>query len=604
MAIENSLKRQGIDILQREQNSLDGAFEKQSKEVAPSEYSYEKIEQNTDGTWTKTKVVPKEKIYDESVVDQKEAELKSDAEVLQELCRRVDNKIIEINNNINIKKEQIVDLSTTATNGNCWPGIAYSSTQLSSVRAAGAGTISSVTSTTFNNDIERVKTYVPMAGPGFNPGASNPFDPDTIVTLSSSNSGYGYKNLADPVQFKNNSNVATGSTADGSGSNIGIARFDISTTVADHQGPRLIASVGVSTGYWYAGAGVAPDASDTNVTDSQCVGIANSITAIYTEIIELRKERDSLRGSLNGVKDKKKEKELGHWGYQNMKNEVNVRKTSNASAISAIEKLDTNEEIEVEEGLQMYLDASINSSYYGSGDIWYDLSDRGDSDADIEPDAATGPQFVQGLLETGNYFSFDGIDDHVDFDAGNIDGNTTTVTVEILARLKPNFGFLSNNNGDPSFPGSGVNMIFGFDVYDVIFGGTVAVGSTVSVQGLGFNTGNGEIYGIDGNQFESLGLNNNWKHYVFEMRSDVSYTNNKIYIDAVQQVGLSSVRPQGTVENAANRVFNGGLGRIAGWQQNNQYRARMDVAMFRIYNKALTQQEVLDNYNEVKDRFS
>lgn len=604
MAIENSLKRQGIDILQKEQNSLDGAFEKQSKEVAPSEYSYEKIEQNADGTWSKTKVVPKEKIYDESVVDQKEAELKSDAEVLQELCRRVDNKIIEINNNINIKKEQIVNLSTTASNGNCWPGIAYSSTQLSSVRAAGAGTISSVTSTTCNNDIERVKTYVPMAGPGFNPGASNPFDPDTIVTLSSSNSGYGYKNLPDPIQFKNNSNVATGSTADGSGSNIGIARFDISTTLVDHQGPRLIASVGVNTGYWYAGAGVAPDASDTNVTDAQCVGIANSITAIYTEIIELRKERDSLRGSLNGVKDKKKEKELGHWGYQNMKNEVNVRKTSNASAISAIEKLDTNEEIAVEEGLQMYLDASDNSSYYGSGDIWYDLSDRGDSDADIEPDAATGPQFVQGLLETGNYFSFDGINDHVDFDAGNIDGNTTTVTVEILARLKPNFGFLTVNNGDPAFPGSGVNMIFGFDRYDVVFGGTVAVGSTVSVQGLGFNTAQGDIYGIDGNQFESLGLNNNWKHYVFEMRSDVSYTNNKIYIDAVQQVGLSSVRPQGNPEDPTFRVFNGGLGRIAGWQNDNNYRARMDVAMFRIYNRALTQQEVLDNYNEVKDRFS
>jgi len=590
MAIENSLKRQGIDILQREQNSLDGAFEKQSKEVAPSEYSYEKIEQNTDGTWTKTKVVPKEKIYDESVVDQKEAELKSDAEVLQELCRRVDNKIIEINNNINIKKEQIVDLSTTATNGNCWPGIAYSSTQLSSVRAAGAGTISSVTSTTFNNDIERVKTYVPMAGPGFNPGASNPFDPDTIVTLSSSNSGYGYKNLADPVQFKNNSNVATGSTADGSGSNIGIARFDISTTVADHQGPRLIASVGVSTGYWYAGAGVAPDASDTNVTDSQCVGIANSITAIYTEIIELRKERDSLRGSLNGVKDKKKEKELGHWGYQNMKNEVNVRKTSNASAISAIEKLDTNEEIEVEEGLQMYLDASINSSYYGSGDIWYDLSDRGDSDADIEPDAATGPQFVQGLLETGNYFSFDGINDHVDFDAGNIDGNTTTVTVEILAKLKIDLNTADANG----------YMIFGWDKYDVWTGPIVGDGTPF---GLGFNTSNGDVYGLSSIRVNNLGLNNNFFHYVFEMRSDVSYTNNKIYINGSLQSQLEVVLA-GNGENATNRVFNGGLGRIAGRQLDDLFRARMDVAMFRIYNKALTQQEVLDNYNEVKDRFS
>ena len=54
-------------------------------------------------------------------------------------------------------------------------GIAYSGTQASSTRL-GTQTINFVTSTTINNDIERVKTYVPMAGPGFNPGASNPFN--------------------------------------------------------------------------------------------------------------------------------------------------------------------------------------------------------------------------------------------------------------------------------------------------------------------------------------------------------------------------------------------------------------------------------------------
>ena len=115
-----------------------------------------------------------------------------------------------------------------------WPGIAYSGTQASSARL-GTQTITFVTSTTINNDIERVKTYVPMAGPGFNPGASNPFEPDTVKTLSPSNSGYGYKNLPDPIKFRSNSNVLTGSTVDGSGSNIGNARFDISTTLADHQ---------------------------------------------------------------------------------------------------------------------------------------------------------------------------------------------------------------------------------------------------------------------------------------------------------------------------------------------------------------------------------
>ena len=68
----------------------------------------------------KKKVDQKERIYDEDVVPQKEKEFKEEAEVLQELCRRVDNKIISLNNLINFKKEQIVNLSTTANNGNCW----------------------------------------------------------------------------------------------------------------------------------------------------------------------------------------------------------------------------------------------------------------------------------------------------------------------------------------------------------------------------------------------------------------------------------------------------------------------------------------------------
>ena len=32
MTIENSLKRQGIDILKKDQNALDGAFKRQAKE--------------------------------------------------------------------------------------------------------------------------------------------------------------------------------------------------------------------------------------------------------------------------------------------------------------------------------------------------------------------------------------------------------------------------------------------------------------------------------------------------------------------------------------------------------------------------------------------
>jgi len=544
MTIDNSLKRQGIDILKKEQNSLDGAFDRQAKEKAPVDNNIETITQKSDGTWTRTTIRGK-KIYDEDVVPQKEKEFKDDAEVLQDLCKRVDDKIIAFNNQINIKKQQIVDLSVTASKGNCSPGIAYSGSQGSST-PVGAAQTSLVTNTTIKNDIERVKTYVPMAGPGYNPGAENPFDPDSILSLSPSNSGFGYKNLVDPVQFKNNSNVATGSSVDGSGSIIGNGRFDVSTTLGDHSGPTLVSTVGLQTGFWYAGAGVAPYATLTTVTAAQCVGIANSITAIYDEIIALRIERDSLRGSLNGVKKKKMEKELGHWGYQNMKTEVSRRKVQNSAAISAIEKLDTKEEVVVEEGLQTHLDAANNASYYGAGDIWFDISERGDSDADIQPNASTGPQFIEALTSEGNYFSLDGDNDRVNFDAGNIDANTPQVTVEMLARL--NVDLFPADQASQT-PGVGIQMMMGWEKYNVCIGESVSVGSTANVYGLGFNSGRGgfnqndlgDIYGIDGDRFASLALNNNWKHYVFEFNKD-DYTNNKIYIDGVEQTGLKQVR--------------------------------------------------------------
>ena len=120
MTIENSLKRQGIDILKKDQNALDGAFKRQAKEKAPDKYQLDEISQQPDGSWARKKVDQKERIYDEDVVPQKEKEFKEEAEVLQELCRRVDNKIISLNNLINFKKEQIVNLSTTANNGNCY----------------------------------------------------------------------------------------------------------------------------------------------------------------------------------------------------------------------------------------------------------------------------------------------------------------------------------------------------------------------------------------------------------------------------------------------------------------------------------------------------
>jgi hypothetical protein len=597
MAIDDALRRQGIDILESEQVELDGAFEKQSTESAPTALEFDKIEQTEDGTWSQSKYTPKETFYDEDIVPQKEREIKNKADVLQRLCREVDNKVMNFNNQINAKKQIIVNLSTEAINGNCNPGIAQSTT---GTPGEVGYTTSLVTNTTINNDVEFVKTYDKMAGPGYDPGATNPFDPDRTVQLNSSYSGYGYKNVRDNVEFRNTSNVATGVNTDGSGSNIGIGRFDLTTTVSSHQaGIPLV-------GYTYNGAGVAP-ATDTSVTPARCVAIASSIDTIYQEIIQLRKDRDSLRGALNKVKKNKSEKELTHWGMQNTKTESTRRRKSNKTAIQALKVLDVEEDATaLPEGLVLDLDASNNSSYFGTGTIWYDLAESTDvpgNDADLVGIST----FIESKVTVlQNHFQLDGDNDHVNFEAPNIDANTTTVTVEVLAQVHIDT-HIEDTNG---------YMIFGWDEYSVWTGPVIGDGTQIA---LGFNTGNGDLYGLSSSRVEQLGINKDdgptdpdhdtlpgqWTHYIFEMRKDVSYTNNKIYINGNLQSALEVVRA-GNGEDSTERNFNPanyGQGRISGRRFDTNYRIPMEISLFRVYNKALTQEEVTERYDAVSGRF-
>lgn len=597
MAIDDALRRQGIDILEAEQVELDGAFEKQTTERAPTALEFDKIEQTEDGTWSRSKYTPKETFYDENVISDKETEIENKADVLQRLCREVDNKVMNFNSQINAKKQQIVTLSTEATNGNCNPGIAQSTT---GTPGAVGYTTSLSNTTTINNDVEFVKIYDKMAGPGYDSGAQNPFDPDRTIHLNSSYSGFGYKNVRDNVEFRNTSNVATGVRTDGSGSFIGNGRFDLTNTVVSHQAGVPLA------GYTYNGAGVAP-ATDTSVTASRCVAIASSIDTIYQEIIQIRKDRDSLRGTLNEVKKNKSEKELTHWGMQNTKTESTRRRTSNQRAIEALKVLDTEEDTTaLPEGLMLDLDASNNSSYFGTGTIWYDLAESTDV-AGNDADLVGISTFIESTVTVlQNHFQLDGDDDHVNFEAPNIDANTTTVTVEVLAQVHIDTQ-IEDTNG---------YMIFGWDEYSVWTGPVIGNGTQIA---LGFNTGNGDLYGLTKERVGKLGINKDdgpanpdsdsspgqWTHYIFEMRKDVSYTNNKIYINGNLQSALEVVRA-GNGEDSAERNFNPanyGQGRISGRRFDTNYRIPMEISLFRVYNKALTQEEVTERYDAVGGRF-
>jgi len=217
----------------------------------------------------------------------------------------------------------------------------------------------------------------------------------------------------------------------------------------------------------------------------------------------------------------------------------------------------------VTSGLVLNLDAGDSSSYPGSGTTWYDISGNANNVT-----LTNGPTYDSA---NNGSIVFDGGNDYADFFAPSL-GNTTTV--EMWVKL------------GASYSGK---MFFGWFRYDVWCGS----------GHLGFNTAASDVHGISSATVSSLGLVGNWKHYVFEMRSDASYTNNKIYINGISQ----SLSQQSGSENSGNRNFNSGNGRISGWRNNTQYPIPMNCSVFRVYNRALSSTEIQQNYNALKGRY-
>lgn len=216
----------------------------------------------------------------------------------------------------------------------------------------------------------------------------------------------------------------------------------------------------------------------------------------------------------------------------------------------------------VTQGLVLNLDAADPLSYPGSGTIWYDLSDYGNNGTLVGNPTYSASN--DGVLQftTTQYTNFLAA------------GLTTTATIEMWC----NPTILTEK------------MFFGFNKYDVY---------NKSTYGMGFNTGNSDVYGISVARVTELDLLNKWNHYVFEMRSDVHYSSNKIYINS-QQETISRISSS---EFASQRNFNNGIGRTGSWTTDTKHVMPMSLGCFRVYNRSLTQLEVTQNFNVTRARY-
>jgi hypothetical protein len=216
----------------------------------------------------------------------------------------------------------------------------------------------------------------------------------------------------------------------------------------------------------------------------------------------------------------------------------------------------------VVDGLVLCLDAGNTRSYPGSGTTWTDLSGNGRNGA-----LSGGPTYSSS---NGGFLGFDGTNDYADIVAGSL---SSIASVEMWCNI---------SNVTEKF-------LFGWSKYGVY----------CRTGNLGFNTYNSDVYGISDSDVSSL-LLNKWAHFVFEMRSDVSYVNNKMYINGnLQNLSQQDIGS----EFAANRTFNLGNGRIAASGFENLYNMSVKCGCFRVYNRALTAAEIRQNYNATKGRY-
>jgi hypothetical protein len=220
------------------------------------------------------------------------------------------------------------------------------------------------------------------------------------------------------------------------------------------------------------------------------------------------------------------------------------------------------------DGLSLYLDARNPTSYPGNGNIWYDLS------AGVNNVSTGSMIYVSAGLTSSFSSSFvTGLNtSSIDFYAPNL---TTIATIETVCRFNTQITFQST--------------IFSWNAYYVAFQNNQSLYFADNSGGSVFTTLSSPLLGV-------------WRYLVFEMyESDMP--NNKMWVNGVQQ----NLTYSGT-QNIPNQNFNGGNGAISKIKGRSpvdgNYNGTNDYAMFRVYNRTLSQAEITNNYNYYKPIFN
>jgi hypothetical protein len=239
----------------------------------------------------------------------------------------------------------------------------------------------------------------------------------------------------------------------------------------------------------------------------------------------------------------------------------------------------------ITDGLVLCLDAASRKSYPGSGTVWRDLA--GSNNGTL----VNGPTFSNA---NGGSIVFDGVNNYVGVNnsVGNFETSNFTISFyfRTTEELTPRTFIAKSIGGSPTIgygwlvnnSTSGGNEL-GFAVANV--NGAWGTNGSYSIRTLGANIRNGiwQMATIVGNRTQ---------------------TNVSIYINAIVQslqsyVGAASFSSVGNITN--NHILNIGSESDI---NTSPFPIRANISNILLYNRALTPQEVLQNYNATKGRYN
>lgn len=226
---------------------------------------------------------------------------------------------------------------------------------------------------------------------------------------------------------------------------------------------------------------------------------------------------------------------------------------------------------------QLALDATNNSSYNGTGSTWTDL--EGNANGTI-----SGATFSSGDDEPTNnpsYFSFDGTNDSVELpDTAGVNDFTISNNYTVEAWVWPSSTQNTTESGDN----------------DIIekWNGSLAVGYPFVLRFLrATNTVSFAVYNGSAGTSTSVSVNTDqWNHVV----GSFDHTTNDLLtvVGNGYNVSTTALTLTGTIDND-NPMWVARRGTVNPGDKINWFTGR--IAKVRIYNKALTQNEISRNFN-------